>query len=74
MVRFRGEYLLLLTVETLEGLSSIYLAHSTNGHNFFVEPKPFMTASEHGTFIDDIKFVNSCIFYPSAPSAISSSQ
>lgn len=50
VVRFRGEYLLLLTVETLEGLSSIYLAHSTDGHNFFVEPKPFMAASEHGPF------------------------
>ena len=50
VVRFRGEYLLLLTVETLEGLSCIYLTHGTDGHQFVVEPRPFMTASEHGPF------------------------
>lgn len=50
VVHFRGEYLLLLTVETLEGLSGIYLAHGTDGHRFFVEPRPFMSASEDGPF------------------------
>ncbi|MHC4337309.1 MAG: glycoside hydrolase family 130 protein [Planctomycetota bacterium] len=50
VVRFRGEYLLLLTVETLEGLGSIYLARGTDGYHFSVESKPFMTGSHHGLF------------------------
>ena len=39
VVRFRGEYLLLLTVETLEGLGSIFLARGTDGYHFSVESK-----------------------------------
>ncbi|MGD8501469.1 MAG: glycoside hydrolase family 130 protein [Phycisphaerales bacterium] len=50
VVRFRGEYLLLLTVETLEGLGSIYLARGTDGYDFSVEPEPFMTASKSEPF------------------------
>jgi predicted GH43/DUF377 family glycosyl hydrolase len=50
VVHFQGRYLLLLTVETLEGLDSIYLAHGTDGKQFIVESKPFMTASESGAF------------------------
>lgn len=50
VIRLEQECLLLLTVETLEGLGSIYLARSTDGYNFFVEPEPFMTASKHEPF------------------------
>ncbi|KPL11947.1 hypothetical protein AMJ85_02470 [candidate division BRC1 bacterium SM23_51] len=50
VIRFQSEYLLLLTVETLEGSGCIYVAHSADGYEFFVEPEPFMTASEHGPF------------------------
>jgi len=45
VVHFQGQYLLLLTVETLEGLGCIYLAHGTDGYKFEIEPEPFMTAS-----------------------------
>jgi predicted GH43/DUF377 family glycosyl hydrolase len=50
VIRFQGEYMLLLTVETLEGLGSIYLARSPDGYNFIVEPKPFMTVSKKEPF------------------------
>jgi predicted GH43/DUF377 family glycosyl hydrolase len=50
VIRFGGEYLLLLTVETLEGLGSIYLARGTDGYDFLVEPEPFMTASKDEPF------------------------
>ena len=50
VIRFQGEYLLLLTVESLEGLGSIYLARSIDGYSFFVEPEPFMTLSKHEPF------------------------
>ena len=50
VIRFQDEYLLLLTVETSEGLGSIYLARGTDGYHFIVEPEPFMTASEHRPF------------------------
>jgi len=46
-IRFRNEYILLLTVETLEGLGAVYLARSADGYRFSVEPSPFMTASKH---------------------------
>ncbi|MFH1719328.1 MAG: glycoside hydrolase family 130 protein [Planctomycetota bacterium] len=47
-IRFQDEYLLLLTVETLEGLGAVYLARGTDGYRFSVEPEPFMTASKDG--------------------------
>ncbi|MHC4426471.1 MAG: glycoside hydrolase family 130 protein [Planctomycetota bacterium] len=50
VIRLRDEYLLLLAVETLEGLGSIYLARGTDGYDFSVEPEPFMTASRDEPF------------------------
>lgn len=50
VIRFNDEYLLLLTVETLEGLGSIYLARGKDGYNFNVEHEPFMTASRYESF------------------------
>jgi predicted GH43/DUF377 family glycosyl hydrolase len=50
VVHFQNQYLLLLTVETLEGLGCIYLAHGTDGYQFCVEPEPFMTASRDEFF------------------------
>jgi len=47
-IRFQDEYILLLTVETLEGIGAVYLAHSTDGYRFSVKPEPFMTALKHG--------------------------
>lgn len=44
VVRFEGKYLLLLTVETLEGLGNIYAAYGTDGQHFSVESKPFLGA------------------------------
>lgn len=52
VIRFNDEYLLLLTVETLEGLGCIYMARGTDGYNFVVEPEPFMTASQDKSFAD----------------------
>jgi predicted GH43/DUF377 family glycosyl hydrolase len=50
VVRFRDEYLLLVTVETLKGSLSIYLAHGKDGRHFEIEPTPFMDAMEEGPF------------------------
>jgi len=50
VVRFEDQCLLLMTVETLEGLGSIYLARGKDHGRFAVDPKPFMTASEDGPF------------------------
>lgn len=50
VINFQGRYLLLLTIETLEGMGCIYLAHGTDGYKFEVEPEPFMTASRDKTF------------------------
>lgn len=47
-IRFQSEYILLLTVETLEGIGAVYLAHSTDGYRFSIEPEPFMTALKIG--------------------------
>jgi predicted GH43/DUF377 family glycosyl hydrolase len=48
VVRFRDEYLLLLTVETLEGLGSIYLARGRDGYHFSVESIAYVADSETG--------------------------
>ena len=50
VVRFGHEHLLLITVETLEGRGSVYLARGIDGYDFSVEPQPFIAASEHGPF------------------------
>jgi len=52
VVKFRGEYLLLITVEALEGPSSIYLAHGTDGVHFTVDQNPFMSPSDDPHFRD----------------------
>ena len=43
VVRFGGEYLLLITIEQLHGLTAIYLARSHDGRHFTVEPRPLMS-------------------------------
>ena len=42
VVRHNGEYILLVTVEALEGHCSLYLARSKNGQQFWMEEEPFM--------------------------------
>jgi predicted GH43/DUF377 family glycosyl hydrolase len=44
VVRFESDYLLLLTVETLEGLGNIYLARGSDGLHFSIESKPLLSA------------------------------
>jgi predicted GH43/DUF377 family glycosyl hydrolase len=44
VVYFEGEYLLLLTVETLEGLGNIYVARGKDGRHFSTESKPLLSA------------------------------
>lgn len=46
VTRFAGKYLVLITVESLEGRHRIYKAVSDNGHGFTIDPEPFMTPSE----------------------------
>jgi predicted GH43/DUF377 family glycosyl hydrolase len=48
VVRFRDEYLLLLTVETLQGRYSIFRADSREGWHFDIADEPFMAPVEHG--------------------------
>lgn len=45
-VKFRGRYLLLVTIEKLSGQKSLYIAKSKNGLCFEVDKKPFMEPSE----------------------------
>lgn len=50
VARLGEEYLLLITIEELQGLTSIYRARSRDGRNFTIEPGPFMTPSANGEF------------------------
>jgi len=42
VIRFRGAFLMLITIEELEGHYSIYRADSPDGEEFAVNPEPFM--------------------------------
>ncbi len=44
VVKFQNEYLLLLTVETLEGLAGIYPARSVDGEHFSIATEPLLSA------------------------------
>jgi len=70
VVRVGAEHLLLLTVESLEGRSGIYKAHSYNGTHFTVEDRPLMSPDDSPspyeslsirdpriTFLDDCYYV-----------------
>ena len=48
VIRFGGQYLLLMTVEMLEGRCAIFQARSDDGVNFTVEAEPFMTPDDDG--------------------------
>lgn len=48
IVKFEGEYLLLLTVETLAGRYRIHSARSRDGMDFTVEAQPFLGPVETG--------------------------
>ncbi len=48
VVRFDGQYLLLITVEMLEGQSNIYRARGNDGEHFALDKVPFMTPAEDG--------------------------
>ncbi len=48
VVRYGGEYLLLLTVEALAGSGSLYLARGADGRSFSVDSEPLMTGSARG--------------------------
>jgi len=48
VVRHKEEYLLLVTIEHLQGQTEIHLARSRNGRQFTIEPTPFMTAARVG--------------------------
>ncbi len=50
VVCFEGQYLLLVTIEMLEGFVRIYPARSSDGYNFTVEDEPFMAGAETGPF------------------------
>ena len=43
VTRFGDEYLLLVTIESLEGRCELYLARSRNGEQFSIDDKPFVT-------------------------------
>ena len=48
VVRFEEDYLLLITVETLEGRCAIYRALGADGEHFTVDARPFMAPAEEG--------------------------
>lgn len=47
-----GEYILLLTIQSLEGFSAIYVARSTDGYTFDVSDKPLLERSVDGPFAE----------------------
>lgn len=49
-IKKNGEYILLVTMEDLEGKTSIHLARSGDGYQFDVEETPFMTSSTDDSF------------------------
>ena len=49
-VKVDGEYVLLVTVQSLTGRCSMYLARSTDGRHFTIDDKPFMSRAEAGPF------------------------
>lgn len=49
-VKIDDTYLLLVTIESLKGHRSLYLARSTNGFDFEVEDAPFMKYAEDKAF------------------------
>jgi len=50
IIRINGEYVMLLTIETLEGRYCIYEARSRDGQHFWIDDKPFMAPSEGGPY------------------------
>lgn len=48
VARHNGRYLLLVTIEMLEGRHEIYLAASDDGERFVVDSEPFMSARTDG--------------------------
>lgn len=48
VIKFQDEFLLLLTVETLEGMACIYPAHSMDGEHFTVATEPLLSACTCG--------------------------
>ena len=48
VVRLNGQYLLLITIETLEGRYRIYRATSQDGENFTVDAEPFLAPVKRG--------------------------
>ncbi|MBW2335696.1 MAG: glycosidase, partial [Deltaproteobacteria bacterium] len=49
-VKIDDTYLLLVTIESLKGHRSLYLARSTNGFDFEVDDAPFMKYAEDKAF------------------------
>ena len=49
-VKIAGEYILLLTIQSLEGFYFIYPARSTDGYYFKVNVQPLMAPSQDGSF------------------------
>ncbi|MFW5996853.1 MAG: glycoside hydrolase family 130 protein [Lentisphaeria bacterium] len=49
-IKFKGKYLLLITVESLSGHTSIYRAHSGDGTRFDIEEQAFMEPSAEVPF------------------------
>jgi predicted GH43/DUF377 family glycosyl hydrolase len=51
-IKMKGEYILLLTIQGLEGLHSIYLARSSDGVDFNIEDHPVLSPSSEGPDVE----------------------
>lgn len=49
-VKFDGQYVLLVRIETMRGHSVFVVARSTNGTNFTLDKEPIMTPAKEGIF------------------------
>jgi len=49
-VRHEGQYILLITIENMQGYCSIYRAQSEDGRSFRIEHEPFLAPARQGPF------------------------
>lgn len=51
-VKFDGKYMLLVTIQMLDGRSRLFLAESQNGRDFKVNPEPVLAPSDNADYFE----------------------
>ncbi len=58
-----GAYLLLLSIQSLEGITSLYVARGNDGYTFDVEPEPLIAPTERGAEYNQFGVMDGRITY-----------